>query len=247
LHVTDGLVFAGERLVVPQAMNKVALQVIHQGHMGIEKCKQQARACLYWPSMNADIENLVNDCEVCNKFSSTIRKEPMILHEVPSRPWEKVGVDYFTVHNKDFLLIVDYYSKYPEVISMNSKTAAATIKAIQGAFSRHGIPNTVIADNMPFNSLEFRKFAKQWHFTITTTSPNYPQSNGLVERNVQTIKILYKKAIEGNTSFDLALLEYRNTPISGMNLSPAQLLMSRRLRSTLPMTHSLLAPQQRCY
>jgi len=110
LHVTDGLVFAGKQLVVPQTMNKVALQVTHEGHMGIEKCKQQASACLYWPSMNADIENLVNDCEVCNKFSSTIHKEPMIPHEVPSRPWEKVGVDYFIVHNKDFPLIVDYYS-----------------------------------------------------------------------------------------------------------------------------------------
>ena len=210
--------------------------------MGIEKCKQRARSCLYWPSMNADIETLVNGCEVCNKFAPTIRKEPMIPHEVPSRPWEKVGVDYFTVHSKDFLLIVDYYSKYPEAISMPSKTAAATIKAMQVTFSRHGIPNTVIADNMPFNSSEFQKLAKQWHFTIITTSPNYPQSNGLIECNVQTIKRLYKKAIEGNTSIDLALLEYRNSPISGMDLSPAQLLMSRRLRSTLPMTHSLLTP-----
>ena len=225
-------------------MNKVALQVIHEGHMGIEKCKQRARSCLYWPSMNTNVENFVNGCEVCNKFSPTIRKEPMIPHEVPSRPWEKVGVDYFTIHNKDFLLIVDYYSKYPEVIAMASKTAAVTIKAIQVAFSRHGIPNTVIADNMLFNSSEFRKFARQWHFSIITTSPNYPQSNGLIERNVQTIKrlVLYKKAMEGNNSFDLALLEYRNTPISGMDLSPAQLLMSRRLQSTLPMTHSLLTP-----
>ena len=124
---------------------------------------------------------------------------------------------------------------------MPSKTAVAIIKAMQVTFSRHRILNTVIADNMPFNSSEFRKFAKQWHFTIITTSPNYPQSNGLIERNVQTFKRLYKKVIEGNTSIDLALLEYRNTPISGMDLSPAQLLMSR-LRSTLPMTHSLLTP-----
>ena len=95
---------------------------------------------------------------------------------------------YFTVHNKDFLLIVDYYSKYPEILSMASKTAAATIKAIQAAFSRHGIPNTVIADNVPFNSSELRKFAKQWHFVVIITSLNYPQSNGLIERNVQIIK-----------------------------------------------------------
>jgi len=77
--------------------------------------------------MNADIENLVNDCEVCNKFCSTICKEPTISHEVLSHPWEKVGVEYFMVHNRDFLLVIDYY---PEVNSMASKTAAATIKAI---------------------------------------------------------------------------------------------------------------------
>jgi len=79
----------------------------------------------------------------------------MIPHEVSSHPWEKVGVDYFTLHSKDFLLIVDYYSKYPAVISVASKTAAVTIKAMQVTFSRHGIPNTVIADNMQFNSSEF--------------------------------------------------------------------------------------------
>jgi len=134
--------------------------------------------------MNADIKNLVNDCGVCKKFCSTICKEPMIPHEVPSCPWEKVGVDYFMVHNRDFLLIVNYYSKYLEIISMASKTTAATTETMQVAFSRHGIPNTAIADNMPFNSSEFHKFAKQWYFTIITTSPNYPQSNGLIECNI---------------------------------------------------------------
>ena len=126
---------------------------------------------------------------------------------------------------------------------MSSKTAQATIKAMMSVFSRHGIPDTVIADNMPFNSVEFHKFAKEWDFTITTSSPNYLQSNGLVERNVQMIKQLFSKVKESNTSIDLTLLEYRNTPFFGMDLSPAQLLMSRRLRSNLPMTKSLLSPQ----
>ena len=72
---------------------------------------------------------------------------------------------------------------------------------------------------MPFNSVEFREFAKEWDFTITTSSPNpkYPQSNGLVERNDQMVKRLFRKAKESNTSIDLVLLEYRNTPIFGMN------------------------------
>ena len=166
----------------------------------------------------------------------------MIPHEVPTRLWEKPGIDYFTLLNQDYLLIVDYFSKYPEVSQVSSKMAGATIKVMQSVFSRHGIPNTIVADNMPFNSTEFKDFAKAWGFTINTTSPNFPQSNGLIERNVQTIKRLIKKAKESNTSIDLVLLEYRNTPISGMNLTPAQLLMSRRLRSSLPMSQGLLKP-----
>ena len=71
-------------------------------------------------------------------------------------------------------------------------------------------------------------------FSVVTSSPNYAQSNGLAERNVQTIKNLLKKAKEGMKDEQLALLEFRNTPISGLQESPAQLLMSRRLRSTLP-------------
>ena len=87
---------------------------------------------------------------------------------------------------------------------MSSKTAQATIKVMMSVFSRHGIPDT---DNM-----ELHKFAKEWDFTITTSSPNYPQSNGLVERNIQMIKQLFTKAKESNTRIDLTLLEYRNTP-----------------------------------
>ena len=240
LSYADGLLFVGERLVVPAAMKVVALQAIHEGHFGIEKSKQRGRSCVYWPAMSDDIEKLVKQCEVCNKFATSNWKEPMIPHEVSTRPWEKLGIDYFTLLNQDNLLIVDYFSKYPVVSQVSSKMAGATIKVMQSVFSRHGIPNTIVADNMPFNSTEFKDFAKAWGFTINTTSPNFPQSNGLIERNVQTIKRLIKKAKESNTSIDLVLLEYRNTPISGMNLTPAQLLTSRRLRSSLPMSQALL-------
>ena len=174
LHIADGLIFVGERLVVPVAMKNVVLQAIHKGHMRIEKCKQRGRLCVYWPSMNDDIEKQTKECEICNKFPSTNCKEPMIPHEIPSRPWEMLGVDYFTLSNQDYSITVDYLSKYPEVIPMSSKSAQVTIKVMMSMFSSHGIPDTVIADNMPFNSVEFHKFAKEWDFTITTSSPNYP-------------------------------------------------------------------------
>ena len=186
--------------------------------------------------MYESIEHEVKKCPVCNRYSKGNQKELMIPHDIPNRPWEKLGADYFSFAVKDYLLVVDYYSKYPEVVCMSSKTAEATISKMKQIFSQHGIPNTVVADTIPFNSKTFKQFARKWDFSVVTSSPNYPQSNGLAERNVQTIKNLLKKVKEGMKDEQLALPEFRNTPISGLQESPAQLLMSRRLRSTLPMT-----------
>ena len=161
-------------------------------------------------SIGEDIENTVKSCTVCNKFGNSIHKEPMIPHQLPDRPWEQVSTDYFTLCNQDYLLVVDFYSKYPEVIPMMSKTANATIAARKNIFARHGIPNKLIADNMPFNGKEFLEFSKKWSFKVVASSPKYLQSNGLAERNVQTIKKLHKKAREGENDEQLALLELRN-------------------------------------
>ena len=141
------------------------LQLIHEGHLGIQKCKARARLCIYRPNINDDIEKTVKSCSVCNRHGNSNQKEPMILHQLPDRPWEEV-----TLHTQDYLFIVDYFSKYPEVIPMATKAAEATIKAMKGIFARHGIPNKLIGDNMPFNSKKFHQFSKQWSFEVTTST-----------------------------------------------------------------------------
>ena len=222
LCCADNLILMNNRIVIPSTMRQEILKCIHEGHMGTEKCKARARSCVYWPSMYEAIEHKVKKCPVCNKYSKGNQKEPMIPHDVPNRPWEMLGADYFSFAGKDYLLIVDYFLKYPEVICMTSKTAEATVKMMRQIFSRHGIPNTLVADNMPFNSKAFKQFAKEWDFSVVTSSPNYVQSNGLAERNAQTMNLL-RKAKEGMKDEQL---EFRNTPITGLQESPAQLLMS---------------------
>ena len=242
LCIAEDLILMGSRLTIPPSRQAKVLQSIHEGHLGIEKCKSRARMCVYWPNINDSIEQLVKNCSVCNKYGRANQKEPLQQHPVPSRPWEKIGTDYFTIGTQDYLLVVDYFSKYPEVIAVKSKSADATVQVMKTIFARHGIPTLVIADNMPFNSKLFKQFANDWNFSIITSSPLFPQSNGFAERYVQTIKSLLKKAKEAGSDEHLALLEFRNTPVSGLNESPAQLLMSRHLRSSLPMIPSTLVP-----
>ena len=164
-------------------------------------------------------------------------------HDIPDRPWQKVGMDILTFGGSDYLLMVDYFSKFPELNILKSKTSGSIIQLMKSQFSRHGIPEIVVADNMPFGSQECKTFARQWNFEIHTSSPNFPQSNGLAERNVQTVKQLLRKSLAESKDPYIALLEFRNTPITGMKYTPAQMLMSRVLRSKLPCVNNVLEPK----
>ena len=82
-------------------------------------------------------------------------------------------------------------------------------------------------------------FATSYGFTQVTSSPHYPRSNGLAERTVKTVKAMLEKSKDPY----LALLSYRSTEFSWCGLSPAQLLMGRRIRSTLPQVLHNLIPK----
>ena len=228
--------------MVPLQLRDQMPHIIHESHLGTEKCKARARTVLYWPGMGSDIEQVVAKCSVCMKYQKSQRKEPMIPHNIIDGQWRKIAMDIMTFHGQDFLVLMDY-SKYPEFTQLPDKTAKTIVAHTKSVCSRHGIPEVIISDNMPFNSREFREFARDWGIKVTTSSPVYPQSNGHAERFVQTLKNLFKKADEDGCDPYLALLEYRNTPITGLEYSPAQLLMSRTLRSKLPTAEKLLQPK----
>lgn len=234
LSVLDGVLLKGTRIVVPISMKKQMLKLVHEGHLGIEKCKRRAREVLYWQGMHRDITSLVQNCEVCQRHRYQQTKEPMKPHEKPKEPWGKVGMDLFQLKDKDYLLLMDYHSNYPEFVQLTSTTSEQVIAKTKAIFARHGIPMTVISDNGPqFASQSFKDFAKSYGFEHITSSPLYPQSNGLAEKGVQIVKRLLKKATETGSDPYLAILNYRASPLEN-GLSPAEMLMNRKLRTRLP-------------
>lgn len=144
---------------------------------------------------------------------------------------------------KNYLVVKDYFSKWLECVPLNQgKSAKDIIRSLDIIFSYHGYPVVVIADNMPFNSDEFVKYAKACDFELNFSSPTYSQSNGMAESGVKIAKKLLKKSKEEGSSLCTALLEYRNTPLPAIDYSPAQLLFSRRLRTKIPATIKMLKP-----
>ena len=242
LHIAEDLIFRGQQLVVPTQLRPYMLSLIHESHLGTEKCKTRARQVVYWPKMSTDIENTVGECEICQSMRASQQKEPLIPHELPIRPWQKLAADIMTISSVDYLVVVDYFSKYPEIAKLEKKTAQTVIVHLKSIMARHGIPEQLCSDNMPFASAEFRRFAQEWDIKLITSSPTYAQSNSQGERAVQTVKRLITKAQKDRKDPYIALLEYRNAPVSGTQYSPAQMLMSRMLRDRLPASSAQLMP-----
>jgi hypothetical protein len=143
------------------------------------------------------------------------------------------------LNNKHYIVVVDYYSRYIELSELRNETADDVIRVLKSIFARHGVPMTCVSDNGPcYSSAQFAEFARSYGFSHQTSSPRYAQANGASERAVQTAKSLIKKAADPF----LALLSYRSTPLEN-GYSPAQLLMGRQLRSTVPISTASLRPQ----
>ena len=243
ISVCDGLLLKSERLIVPRSMRKEMLAKIHQAHMGIDKTLRRAKDMFYWPSMNAQVKEAVEACSSCALYRPSQQKEPMLGHTIPERPWQKVASDLFEDEGKDYILLADYYSKFVEYTELQDTSSAAVIKWIKEQCARHGIFEEIITDNGPqYASKLFKQFGEDYGFSHVTSSPTYPQSNGFAESQVKIIKSIMKKARDSKTDIDLAILEWRNTPIQDLG-SPVQVLMGRRTRSTLPCTQAQLKPK----
>jgi transposase InsO family protein len=212
LSVSNGLVYKGHRLVVPQPARTYVLNRLHKAHSGVNACQRRARETVYWPGITADIKRLVEACATCAAHQTSQQKEPLLPYPAPARPWEVVGVDIFTFADYDYLITVDYLTGWFEVDRLQSKAVSNIVHCLKQHFARHGLPLRVISDNNPFNSREFRIFSENYEFEHTTSSPRYSQSNGRAENAVKIAKRIMSKATETRTGPFLALLEWRNTP-----------------------------------
>ena len=213
LSVHNDLLLFQKRIVVPESLQQETLAKLHNGHQGIVRCRLRAQNSVWWPGISQRIKDVIEHCSVCVKHSTPHREQlmPTIL---PDYPWQSVAMDLFVLNGVNYVVIVDYFSRYPEVIKLRSTTSSTLIDAVIAVVSRHGIPESVRSDNGPqFSSREFAKFAASYGFKHTTSSPYFSQSNGLVERTVQTVKNILK----GNQDPYLAILTYRSTQLPRHN------------------------------
>ena len=241
----DGVLLYRDRVVVPATLQSRILKDFHVGHPGITRTKSLMRSFVFWKNLDKDIENMVKTCTGCARAA---KSPPVKFSPWPKtdRPWTRIHADFAgPVDGHYYLIVVDSFSKWPEVFKCKKPTSEVAISALHELFARFGVVDCIVSDNgTQFTSSDFKEFCEDFQVNHITTPPYHPRSNGLAERFVDTLKRALKKA--KGTPTDKALQQFlqvyritpnRNTPAE---LPPAQIMFAREVRSVF----SKLLPRQ---
>lgn len=237
----DGCILFGERVVIPEKLRSRCLNQLHRGHPGIQRMKAIARSYVYWPKLDDDIASYVASCGACAAAAKSPPKAAPMAWPKPSAVWSRVHIDYAGPwEGVYFLVVVDAYSKWPEIVKTTSTTTTATIAILRNLFARFGMPTTLVSDNgTQFVSGPFKEFCQRNGIAHITTAPFHPQSNGQAERFVDTLKRSLRKIRTDESKLDedleLFLMTYRSTPNAQLEQqrSPAEEMFGRPIRTAL--------------
>lgn len=240
------------RIVVPESYQKVIVDLAHESHQGITKCKQWIRSLYWWKGMDKMVEVAVRQCAACNANDKSVvtRTAPMTPVKLPEKVWQKVGIDVvgpFEIASRDYrfaVTLVDYRSKWPEMVFMRSVRSCDIIPWLNGVFAREGFPEELVSDNgSQFVSNEFEQYLRERGIRHLRSSVYYPRANGEVERFNRTLKHTIQLAVEGKREWIVAVTEflmaYRATPNCTTGVSPSALLHGRTMRTKLMLARDL--------
>ena len=190
LTVEGDCVLWGMRVVIPEKLRERLLNELHKGHSGICRMKNVARSYFWWPGLNASIESLASSCLECQAVRKAPPSAPLQPWVWPSRVFERIHIDFAgPFQGAMFLVVVDAYSKWPQVCVMQSTTAHHTIGALRQMFAMYGLPEHIVSDNEPqFVAEEFALFLQKNGVRHTRSAPYHPATNGLAERFIQSMK-----------------------------------------------------------
>ena len=237
LSLQDGCILWGCRVVVPPQGRDKVLRLLHDGHCGETRTKSFARMYVWWPNLDEDITSISQRCGKCQSTRANVPNTPVHPWVWPSKPWERVHIDYCgPIDGWMFLIITDAHSKWMDIYPSRTSTSEVTVEHLRASFAAWGLPKTLVSDNAQcFMSDTFQNFCRSNGIVHLTSPALSPKSNGLAERSVQTFKAGLRKQTVGSLHTKIArfLMRYRATPHTTTQVSPAELFLGRSLRTPL--------------
>jgi hypothetical protein len=242
LTVTSGgMLLRGNRICLPATLQKKALNIAHEGHQGQSKTTALLREKVWFPRMDKAVQDLLHGCVACQANHDAKPREPLEMTELPERAWIHLCCDFYgpLPSGHHLLVILDEYSRFPEVEILKSLSAKSVIPLFDKVFSSRGIPLKLKSDNgTPFQSDEFKAFMESLGIDHQKITPYWPEANGQAENFMKNIGKTVKCAqLEGKPwkqELCQFLRNYRATPHSSTGVAPATALNGYPLRVKLP-------------
>ena len=235
------IILRGSRIVVPKTLRDRAVSIAHEGHQGLVKTKQLLREKIWFPGIDDKVKQKIDRCVACQANSCGSRPDPLQMSPLPPEPWHTVHMDFCGPFptGEYLFVVIDAYSRFPEVEIVHSTSASAIIPKMDRIFSTHGIPVTIKSDNgPPFSSEEIKRYMEENGINHCRITPLWPQANSEAENFMKPLtKALRSAHTEGKTwkkHLHKFLLNYRTTPHCTTKFAPAELLFNRRVRNKLP-------------
>ena len=237
-----GLIMKGEKIVLPEAMVKVAIEKAHQGgHPGMTTMKRRLRTHFWCPQLNEKVQEVVKSCKECAMFTPKNRKNPLQPHRLTEfNAWEKLSVDLFgpMPDHRHIIVAQDMVSKFPAAKILNKTDAAHVTSALREFYTAYGTPIIHRTDNgPPFNSKDFEAFSKQHAIHHETSPPYHPNANP-VETIMKPMGKCMKAAHSQGKNKEKALQEwlasYRATPHSATGIAPGDVMFRHGYGSVFP-------------
>ena len=234
-----GIVYMGDRTVVPESLRERVLSTLHSAHQGTTSMRLIAEKSMFWPNMAADIANRRNLCSSCDAQFPSQSAEPPITPAPPEYPFQHICSDFLSVAGHNFCLVVDRFSNWLQVYT--GKGGARNLIHLLGeSFHSFGIPESLTSDQgVEYTAAETQQFLRKLGIVHRKTSVGFPHANQKAERSVAAAKRVIRDAVSLTGELDTVrlvkgLLQLRNTPDPDTGLSPAEMLLGRQLRDFIP-------------
>ena len=245
LCISGELILRGHRLIIPEKLQLKTLALAHEGHPGQVLMKRRLRTKVWWRNIDKMVENFVSNCNGCVLTSAPGPPLPMIRTELPIDSFVEVAVDFLgpLPSGDSLFVLVDYYSRWPEVIPMKETTTEKMIKNLNNIFTHFGYPQVIRCDNGPqFKSEKFINYCQINGIKINNVAPYAPFQNGEVERMNRGIlkraRISQALNLDWEDELNKYLLMYRTTPHSTTGESPSMILFNKNIRDKIPCINS---------
>ena len=236
-----GIILRGSRIVIPTLLQARVVELAHGGHQGIVKTKALIRSKVWFPGIDARVEQAIKVCVECQVNTDRENYEPMKPSPMPPGPWHTISGDYFGPMDDGWYWHVthDEYSRWFAVDRVKSTSEDDLEPVLEKLFGTFGAPVVFKSDNgSPYQSYRFKEFAEKWGFTHRKISPLWPRANAGAESVMKKLGKVLKTAKAGNIDKNKHLQEflrrYRETPHSTTKVPPALLLMGFSRHSGLP-------------